>query len=321
MGAKLERAAQLHDLLRWPDGRPIAPPGVSLVDALMTDRAQWSELILRNVATGETTPIAMSVAPIRDASERATVGSVLSFHDITPVKELERLRAEWSSIVAHDLRQPLHTIATYSSLLLRAAGNERDVERFVEQIRGNVTRLDRMIGDLMDLSRLEARRLELSLRREPLPAIVRAAVERIALDASDREVQVRVHGDPPPAEIDPDRIAQVMDNLLSNAIKYGDPGTPVVVDVEGKDGQVSVAVTNQGKGIAPADVGRLFHRFERPDLARGAGEGHPPKGVRRGGVGLGLYITRGLVEAHGGKISVESTPGAKTIFRFTLPAA
>jgi signal transduction histidine kinase len=239
-------------------------------------------------------------------------GAIVCFQDITPVKQLERLRVEWGSIVAHDLRQPLHMIAVYSSLLLRCVGGDFEARRSVEQIRGSVVRLNRMIGDLMDLSRLEAQRLELSLEKLHIPALVHAAVERIALDASDRDLKVRIHGELPLTEIDPDRIAQVMDNLLTNAIKYSQPDTPVVIDVASKEGEVSVAVTNQGQGIQRDDLPRLFHRFERSEAAR-----HGAKG----GVGLGLYITRGLVEAHGGRITVESIPGASTTFRFTLPAA
>ncbi len=104
---------------------------------------------------------------------------------------------------------------------------------------------------------------------------------------------------------------QAMDNLLSNAIKYGRPGAPIVVDVASSGQEVSVAVTNEGEGIAPEDLRRLFQRFERTDRAKHSA-------VK--GVGLGLHITRGLVEAHGGHLEVESTPGGTTTFRFTLPA-
>jgi signal transduction histidine kinase len=243
------------------------------------------------------------------------VGAVVSFQDITPVRELERLRAEWSSIVAHDLRQPLHMIAVQTSLILRGIDVQRadDMRRAIGQIRGSVGRLNRMIGDLMDLSRLEASRLELSRVRLDVPAVVHAAVERFAVDAGDRGLEVRVRGAPLLADIDPDRIAQVMDNLLTNAIKYGRPETKVVVDVEGREGEVSVAVSNQGSGIARDDLPRLFHRFERTETVK---QGR--KGIVAG-VGLGLYITRGLVEAHGGRITVQSTPGGTTTFRFTLP--
>jgi PAS domain S-box-containing protein len=311
VGARLDRVGQYPGMLLTPDGKALEREALPSQRALRGERLEWNELILRNVTTGARTPVAVSAAAIRDAAGDV-VGAIITFQDITPVRELERLRAEWSSIVAHDLRQPLHMIAMQTSLLLQAIPPNNDVRRAVEQIRGSVSRLNRMIGDLMDLSRLEAHRLELARERLDVRSVVRAAVERIAVDASDRCLELRVHGAPPSAEIDPDRIAQVMDNLLTNAIKYGQPDTPVVVDVAGDEGEVSVAVTNQGKGIPHDDMARLFHRFERSEAAKHGG---------KGGVGLGLYITRGLVEAHGGRITVESTPGGATTFRFTLPAA
>ncbi len=313
VGARIEHLGQFSDILLWPDLRPMALDARPSTRALQGERLEWAELLLRNVTTGSITPIAVSAGPIRDA-DGGVIGAVISFQDITPVRELERLRAEWSSIVAHDLRQPLHMIAVQTSLLLRALDARRtdEVRRAVDQIRGGVTRLNRMVGDLMDLSRLEAQRLELARQRLDVQSVVHAAVERIAVDTADRSLEVRVHGEPRPADIDPDRIAQVMDNLLTNAIKYGSPETPVVVDVEAGAGEVSVAVTNQGSGISQNDLPRLFHRFERSEQAK--------HGSKRG-VGLGLYITRGLVEAHGGRITVQSTPGGTTTFRFTIPAA
>jgi PAS domain S-box-containing protein len=312
VGARIDRVGEYaNTLLLTPDGVPLPRDSFPSQRALRGERLEWTELLLRNVTTGKTTPVAVSAAAIRDAA-REVLGAIITFQDITPVRELERLRAEWGSIVAHDLRQPLHMIAVQTSLLLQAIAPNNDVRRAVEQIRGSVSRLNRMIGDLTDLSRLEAHRLELARERLDVRSVVRAAVERIAVDASDRSLEVRVHGAPPSAEIDPDRIAQVMDNLLTNAIKYGQPDTPVVVDVAAGEGEVSVAVTNQGSGISRDDLPRLFHRFERSEAAKHGG---------KGGVGLGLYITRGLVEAHGGRITVESTPGGATTFRFTLPAA
>jgi PAS domain S-box-containing protein len=313
-GSRLDELGNFTGLLLWPDARPLAAEALPGARALRGERIEWVELLLRNATTGALAPIALSAGPIRDA-DGGVVGAVLSFQDITPVRELERLRAEWSSIVAHDLRQPLHMIAVQTSLMLRGLDVQApdDVRRAIAQIRDSVGRLNRMIGDLMDLSRLEARRLELARVRLDVPSVVHAAVERFAFDTAGRSLEVRVHGAPPPAEIDPDRIAQVMDNLLTNAIKYGRPETVVVVDVEGGEGEVSVAVSNQGSGISRDDLPRLFHRFERTENVK---QGRKA-GV--GGVGLGLYITRGLVEAHGGRITVQSTPGGTTTFRFTLP--
>jgi signal transduction histidine kinase len=121
-----------------------------------------------------------------------------------------------------------------------------------------------------------------------------------------------VAGDVPAADADPDRVAQVMENLLTNAVKYGEGGTPIVVAVGREAEHVAVSVTNRGKPFAPDDLARLFQRFHRTDSA---------KRQRIKGSGLGLYITRSLVEAHGGRISVESASQGQITFRFTLPTA
>jgi len=119
-----------------------------------------------------------------------------------------------------------------------------------------------------------------------------------------------VRGKVPTVSADHDRIHQVLDNLLTNAIRYGDPDTDVTVDIEGARDRVVVSVTNQGPGVAPELMPALFKRFGRQ--ATGT--------VTRESLGLGLYITKGLIEAHGGTIEVASVPGATTTFRFTLPA-
>jgi signal transduction histidine kinase len=130
------------------------------------------------------------------------------------------------------------------------------------------------------------------------------------LEAPERGVDLRVRGKVLPVDADPDRVAQILENLLSNALKYSTPGTPIEIAVEGTDEAVAVSVTNEGEGIAASEIPLLFQRFQRTPAA---------KATKIKGVGLGLYITNELVQAHGGRLEVESTPGAKTTFRFTLP--
>jgi signal transduction histidine kinase len=170
-----------------------------------------------------------------------------------------------------------------------------------------------MVGDLIDISsRLDAHRLE--LLREPVDvvALVRDASERMSLATSGRRFEVCAGDDLPSAEADPHLIAQAIENLLTNAIQYGRPGTPVVVHVACDEGEIVVAVTNEGDPIPKDELSRLFQRFRRTPSAR-------LEGIE--GAGLGLYVTRALVEAHGGHVSVESSPAGVTTFRFTLPVA
>ena len=141
-----------------------------------------------------------------------------------------------------------------------------------------------------------------------LVSLVSRSVDLVAPQACGRAFELRVYGEAPFATVDPDRIAQVLENLLSNAIKYGDCGTPIVVEIDTTGVDVVVSVTNDGPGIDRAELPHLFNRFYRVE-----------GGTRIKGVCLGLYIARELIEAHGGHVAAESTPGEKTTFRFTLP--
>jgi PAS domain S-box-containing protein len=291
------------------DGQLLDPDQFPGARALRGERIVATELLVPNAA-GSSTPIAASAGPIL-CTDGTVIGAVVAFEDITARKELERLRAEWSSVVAHDLRQPISTIMLAAPILGRTRDEAKRVA-CVELVSAAAKRLNRMVGDLMDLSRLEAHRLELVRRRVDVPALVAASIDRVALQAPERAFDVRTRGRGPDADADPDRIAQVMDNLLTNAMKYGKGRTPIVVSLSWEDGEVVVAVSNEGPPLTSEDLSHLFERFQRTASAKG-------EGIE--GVGLGLYITRSLVEAHGGHITAESTPAGVTTFRFTLPVA
>lgn len=308
IGRSIETVDELRGLFTALDGTPIDRDSCPSTSAL---RGEWPpdvEMILHDVRGGAT-PVVGSFAPILDAGGRV-LGVVVAIQDVSAAKELERLRAEWSSVVAHDLRQPLGTVLLHARLLGHLADDPR-VRLHVERIGTAVQRLNRMVDDLMDLSRLDARRLELVRRSVDVAALVRASVERMSLEAPDRAFDVRVGGEIPPVQADPDRVAQVMENLLTNAVKYGTGGTPIVVAVERDCSDVAVAVTNDGKPLAPDELTHLFERFQRTTSAK-------LQGIR--GTGLGLYITRSLVEAHGGHIAADSSSPGRITFRFTLPA-
>jgi signal transduction histidine kinase len=182
----------------------------------------------------------------------------------------------------------------------------RNADNIVE----NGRRLNAMIQDLIDSARLEAG--ELKLNREPveLPALVTDLRERVASPEDLPRIRVEVSGSLPPVCADPQRLERILTNLITNALKYSSPDTEVTVTVAREDGAVVTSVTDRGPGIAPDDLPRLFQRYYRTDSAR-----------EREGLGLGLYITKGLVEAHGGRIAVESEVGAGSTFSFTLPIA
>jgi signal transduction histidine kinase len=210
-------------------------------------------------------------------------------------------------MVAHELRQPTAIIALSAGRLARSA--PAALAEPVEQIRAQCRRLGRMITDLLDVSRIDARQLALRLATVDLGALLHRIVARET--AGEDGLRLVLSTELPPVSLDADRFEQILDNLLSNAKKYRAAGTPVEVLAAWRLGEVEVAVRNRGPGLAPDELVRLFERFHRTAAARALG---------LPGIGLGLYITRCLVEAHGGRISVESVPGDTTTFRVFLPA-
>jgi PAS domain S-box-containing protein len=248
---------------------------------------------------------------VRDISERkAHEREIARAHasELAAVKEVERMREEWTSIIAHDLRQPVNVISLGVHLLDRAPPEQQAGLR--ERIRLAAGRLDRMIGDLLDLSRLEAQALRLDRCEIEPRRMVDEALDHLEHLVSGRDVRVVDHGPALSLQADPGRIEQVLGNLLSNAVKYGSPGTPILIDIDRRPEEVTISVANSGQGIPQHELPRLFGRFVRSAEAR---RSEIP------GLGVGLYISRGIVEAHGGRIWVESAPDGLTNFRFTLP--
>jgi signal transduction histidine kinase len=168
-----------------------------------------------------------------------------------------------------------------------------------------------MINDLSDLSRTEAMHLELERRPLDLAVLLGEVVERHRLASPDRIINLQVHGSVPKIDADALRIEQVVGNILTNALKYSEPGTPIDVEVRGVQHEARVRVTNRGPCIPPDELPALFERYYRTARARAG----PARGL-----GLGLYIAKGVIEAHGGRIWAESRAG-ETAFQFTLPAA
>ncbi|MDC0742985.1 sensor histidine kinase [Polyangium mundeleinium] len=293
----------LRQRLHLPDGSPVPDQDLSLNRALRGEVVTGRELLVRTPHEPDV-PVLNNASPIRN-EEGEIVGAVVTYEDITPLKELERLRQEWTSVVAHDLRQPVTTIMTLAGALARS-GADATARSRGERIVGSAARLSRMIGDLLDGSRIETHRLELLRAPTDIPALLGRVIE--ASDNRER-VTISIHGEIPALFVDAQRIEQVAENLLSNAVKYGFPGTPIELLAERRGDEVVVAVRNQGPGIPPEDMRTLFERFQR-----GRAKGSMIKGL-----GLGLYIVRGLVEAHGGRVEAHSVPGEITMFSLSLP--
>ncbi|HVJ93900.1 MAG TPA: PAS domain S-box protein, partial [Labilithrix sp.] len=297
------------DALLDPEAKPFAIRDLPGERAFQGERIERVEMRLRR-PDGRLVPVLVNAAPLPAIG--GAPSAVVTLEDISPFKELEQLRIEWSSLIAHDLRQPLSSISLCAQLVAEHATTAPAVKRRMQQIRDLSRRLSRMVQDLLDFSRLEAHKLTLDRQPIDLLETVRDAIEINKLEACGRPIELQVHGERARVSGDADRLAQVLDNLLSNAIKYGAPGTPIIVDMMTESNVVTVSVTNHGPGILPEQVPQLFARFQRARESKG-------EGVK--GIGLGLYITKELVSAHGGRIWVESVPGDTTMFRFTLPLA
>lgn len=296
--------------LRSPAGEPIPWSEQPCSRALLAREAViGAEHVLRT-AEGGLVPVLTSATPVRGHGGDLA-GAVAVFRDITPLKELERLREEWTAVIAHDLRQPVNVITLgCEALPLTHPGELAEKEaRTVDRIRTSADRLARMIEDLLDFSRIEAQRLKIVPRELDLAALLCDVIDRAPAETAGHRIQFAGPAGPIPVLADPARVEQVVGNLLSNAAKYGVPGAEIVLAVAPAAGAVEVAVTNRGRGIPPDELPRLFTRFYRTRAAERAA----------GGLGLGLYIVKGLVEAHGGQVWAESVPGETTTFRFTLP--
>lgn len=220
--------------------------------------------------------------------------------------QLHRMRDEWAAIVAHDLHQPINAIVLRADLLLRARSEEQR-RQDVEQVRTSAKQLARMVGDLSDASLLETRRMRLQPERFDLSALADGIVARVPGAAAQATIRAPREG--VFVQADPGRVEQVLTNLIANALKYGAPAAPVELAIEEIDGTAHLSVANQGPAIPADELACLFDRYARARAARASATK---------GSGLGLYIAKGLVEAHGGRIWVERSDD-QTVFRFTLP--
>jgi signal transduction histidine kinase len=212
------------------------------------------------------------------------------------------------STVAHELRSPLTSVKGYTSLMLSRWDRLKDEQKLtmLEQVHHDADRVTRLVTELLDISRLETGRLVLRRRMVDLTALADSVLEKVAMVIPELDCRVTFAGDVPHVYADPDKVEQVLTNLVENAAKYGSPkGMQITGSLEGD--LVCVTVRDTGEGIPADDLPRVFTKFFRRDHGRPTG------------TGLGLWISQGLVEAHGGQLTATSEPGAGSTFRFTLP--
>ena len=228
------------------------------------------------------------------------------------LQELDQMKSDFVAITSHELRTPITAIRGFVTTLLRNRDrlSPEQVEAFVATIDRHSQRLARLVDDLLLVSRIEAGSIRLSMEETDLATLLAGAAEAFGPEGRSR-IRVSVVPERPTVVVDPHRVDQVLRNLVENALKFSDPSQPVEVSGAVRDGRVEIAVADRGVGISPEDLPRIFDRFHQGERA-----------ITREteGAGLGLYITKRLVEAMGGTIEVSSAPGRGSTFTVTLPA-
>jgi len=253
---------------------------------------------------------AVTVASVRAADTR---GAVIVLHDITELRKLERVRRDFVANVSHEFKTPLTAIQGFAETLLGGAIDDpQNRLRFLEIILEHSRRLARLTDDLLKLSKMDADKLELEIRRLSVSVFVESCIETTQRTAAEKDLRVSVNLQQPLPDIAADRrrLAEVLPNLLHTAMQYTPAGGQIMVGASANAAEVTFTVSDTGIGIPQADQSRIFERFYRVDVARSR---------EVGGTGLGLSISKHLVEAHGGRIWVESEVGQGSQFHFTVP--
>jgi PAS domain S-box-containing protein len=301
--------------IETPDGRPF-PLEDLLRRAVAGERIKEAVLAFRR-SEGREVWLSCSAAPFY-TEDGQRVGVVGTYTDITSLHELQKERDLYLHTISHDLRTPLTVVQGYGQLLREALEKERagaSLGMMCDEVLKGTQRMKRMIDALVDLARLEGGQVEPKASTLLLGSFVQQLVVRLerlrlkgVLDTG--RLTIDIPPSLPPVLADPDLLERILLNLLTNAMKYSAPETPVTLEARRNKGEVEIAVIDQGEGIARKDQPHIFERFYRPGEHR-----------REDSVGLGLYITRKLVEVHGGRIWVESDPGRGSTFFFTLPVS
>ena len=267
------------------------------------------------VPDGRRVTALLNATPIH-AEDGSLVSFVVTLQDMTKVEEQERLRAEFLAMVSHELRTPLAAVKGSITTLLEEAGelDPAETAQFFRIIRDQSNQMRHLIGDLLDVARIETGTMPVDPEPSDLHALVGEAMSRFLAGDDTNPLEVELTEDLPPVMADRRRVIQVMSNLLSNAAGYSPEGSPIKVSAARDGVHVAVSVTDRGRGIPAENLPYLFRKFARGHDA-GAASGMD-------GSGLGLAICKGIVEAHGGRIRAESDgPGLGARFIFTLPAA
>ncbi len=298
-----------HELLEWHDANGDRADGSRWPAPA---RLRGSRTIVAQPATlrrpgGGRLPVTLTGTYLRD-SRGGLSGAVLTLRPPARGHNRQPSGMEIVSTVSHELRSPLTSVKGYTSLMLNRWERLLDDQKkmMLEQVNHDADRVTRLITELLDISRLETGRLILRRQMVDLPRLAASVVEKVSMEYPELDATTEFPGSFPKVYADPDKIEQVLTNLVENACKYASPQGLRIDGTVGPD-SVSVGVHDRGEGIPESDLPKVFTKFFRRSVGRPTGSG------------LGLWISRGLVESHGGELRAESKEGQGSTFRFTLP--
>ncbi len=315
----------LRQLLSLPPGIEMRTPIEVIRNAELEETLQrvvqsgkgaTLELVLPSAQekTFEVNVVGIPSSPAETGKEDETRrGAIALFHDITRLKELEKIRQDFVANVSHELRTPLTTIKGYAETLLEGALKEEVAYQFVQVIKKHSDRLEKIVQDLLMLSKIESRQFRLQMEPLSVLDLVNSALSFLREAIDKKMMTVSVEHIPPALQVCGDQkyLEQVLINLLDNAVKYGRDGGKIFVSANQKgQEEVEISVKDDGIGIPKEDLSRIFERFYRVDKGRSN---------ELGGTGLGLSIVKHIVQAHGGRVWAESQPGQGSTFYVTLP--
>ena len=297
------------------DGREIPPDELPTARAIRTGETVRAEEIVIQLPDGQTITTVNNATPVRSA-EGEIVSVIATMQDMTPLEDLERLRAEFLGMVSHELRMPLTAIkgSAASALSSTSPLNPAEAYQFFRIIDQQADHMRSLINDLLDVTRIETGTLSITPEASSMASLVDQAMAAFRGGGAGNRVEVDLPPDLLPVAADGQRVVQVLVNLLSNASKYSPASSTIMVTASQQDSHVAVSVADEGRGVSAEELPQLFRKFFRINGADGKTE--------VGGEGLGLAICKGIVEAHGGRIWAESDGlGFGTRFTFTFPAA